>query len=838
MARRHGRAAVNPDQAPAAPRRRRRRWLVVAVAVLALLVGGRWLALETAERAWAATITGGDAYLAGHNLARLMRIVVLVISVGWGTLHLWFIYRSIGSVQMPRRIGNLEIVEAVPQRILLAGTLLAGLAFGIGLAWGSGDWWMQALIASGAPQYGVVDPILRRDVGYYLAELPWAETRQAYALLATLTAVVVVGLLYVGIGSLRFRGLRPQASPRARGHLALLLGCLALVVAWGALLDPAEVVAGHHGPVVHPVIDVRIPGAGVLAVLAIATAVVSVAWAWWDHPEAVSAAWAVLLAGLVIVYGLVPGLARGSPRSGRAADTTFAADRHALERLAFGAEGLTVRPTDSAPPLARGPAGFPVWDPTRVARVAARSGRLQRGTTVAGVALAPELAGGGPAWLVATAPDDTALARADPPPDWTAVHRGASTRAGPPLAAVETDSGLALRDVPFGTGGTWFGPGFNQYAVLPGTDSGGGGPLGIPIDGAWQRVALAWALQSPELLRRESRGGVLLWRRGATERLARLAPFAAFDEAAPVLTGGALWWVAYGYLDAEYFPLAEPLRLGDRVVRYRRAGFLGAVNAVTGDTRLWLAPGHDSLAAAWGRAFRGLVAPSESIPPVLRRQLPYPGDALRLAAAMFAREQDTLEWQPLPRGPYTLLAAGAAGEDAVWLATAFSQGSPARLQAIVAAAMGDSGQRLFAWRQALPDRLPPLLVGSSETAPGVARAWLADGRVLIVQARFAEPESGAGQQEAVPRIESVFISWGDRHGEGASVAIAGRDLLASGPLGAAADTSLAGRWRAARGIAAEMDAALTRRNLEEFGRLYRRLLEALGVPHSTLAPRP
>ena len=823
------------DLTPAAPRVRRRRWLVLASAVVALLVGGRWLALETAEHAWAATITGGDAYLAGHNLARLMRIVVLVISVGWGTLHLWFIYRSIGSVQMPRRIGNLEIVEAVPQRILLAGTLLAGLAFGIGLAWGSGDWWMQALIASGAPQYGVVDPILRRDVGYYVAELPWAETRYAYALLATLTALVVVGLLYIGIGSLRFRGLRPQASPHARGHLALLLGCLALVLAWGALLDPAELVAGHHGPVVHPVIDIRIPGAGVLAVLAIATAVVSVAWAWWDRPEAVSAAWAVLLAGLVTVYGLVPGLARGggAPRSGRAADTTFATDRHALERLAFGAEGLTVRPTDSAPPLARGPAGFPVWDPTRVAKAAARSGRLARGTTVAGVALAPELGGGGPAWLVAAAPDDTALTRADPPPEWTAVHRGAWARAGPPLAAVETDSGLALRDVAIGANGTWFGPGFNQYAVLPGADS--SGPRGIPIDGAWQRVALAWALQSPELLSREARGGVLLWRRGATERLARLAPFAAFAEAAPVFSGGALWWVAYGYLDAEYFPLAEPLRVGDRLIRYRRAGFLGAVNAVTGDTRLWLAPGHDSLAAAWGRAFRGLVAPAESIPPGVRRRLPYPEDALRLAAAMFARAQDTLEWQSLTRGPYALVA----GDDgAVWLATAFSQGSPARLQAIVAGAMGDSGTRLFAWRQALPDRLPPLLVGSAETAPGVARAWLADGRVLIVQARFAEPESGAGRPQAVPRIESVFISWGDRNGEGASVVAAVRDLLASGPLGAGADTSLAGRWRAARGIAAEMDAALTRHNLEEFGRLYRRLLEALGVPHSTLAPRP
>ena len=174
----------------------------------------------------------------------------------------------------------------------------------------------------------------------------------------------------------------------------------------------------------------------------------------------------------------------------------------------------------------------------------------------------------------------------------------------------------------------------------------------------------------------------------------------------------------------------------------------------------------------------------------------------------------------------------------MWRAQAFSEGG--RLQAIVAGVMAEPGPRLFAWRQALPDRLPAVVVGSSETRPGAARVWLAGGRMLIVQARFAEPESGTagGRADATPRVESVFITWGDRNGEGRSVAAALRDLLASGPLGAAGDTSVAARWREARSLAAEMDAALARRDMEEFGRLYRRLLEALGVPRPKLAPRP
>jgi uncharacterized protein UPF0182 len=823
----------------------RRWWLVAAVALVAVLIGGRWLATETAERAWAATVAGGPIYITARNLARLMRLVVLVLSVGWGTLHLWFIYRSIGSVQMPRRIGNLEIVEAVPQRILLAGTLLAGLAFGIGLAWGSGDWWLQWLGASTAPHFGIADPILHRDVGYYLAELPWAETRQSYALLATLTALVIVGLLYVGIGSLRFRGVTPLASTHARGHLALLLACLALVLCWGALLDPAELVAGLHGPVVHAVVAARIPGARVVAGLAIVTALLSAAWAWWDRPAALSTAWGVLLASMIAVYALVPGLARGgraTPARPGGADTSYATERRAFSRIAFGADAVTVQGPDSTPQPPRGPLAIPAWDPGHVAAVVARSGRLPRGTTVAGVALQPELVDGAPAWLVAAAPDDSALTSASPAPDWAAVHQGPRARAGPPLLAVESDSGLSLRDAQYGSTATWFGPGFGQYAVLPpvasvprgpGSRSGPAAPGGVPLTGSWRRLALAWTLQSPELLQAPARDQVLLWRRSAAERLGRLVPFASFGEAEPLLADGALWWVAYGYVESTTFPLADPLPVSRRLVRYRRAAVLGAVNAATGDTRLWLAPGHDSLAVAWARAFDGLVAPSESLPPALRRRCTVAPDGLRLAAAAYARsEQDTTEWKLATAAPYALVAPSSevGGGDAVWLGSAFTVGPPTRLAAVLGGVLTEAGPRLVAWRQSLPDRFPATLVGF-ETRPGVARVWLAAGRLLVLQARFAEPEGGG--DHIPPRIEKVFLTWGDRAGEGPSVVAAARDMLAFSPP----DTALAARWDEVRSIAADMDAALAARDMEKFGRLYRRLLDRLGVQRK-LAPSP
>src|SRR3989441_9251095 len=77
---------------------------------------------------------------------------------------------------------------------------------------------------------------------------------------------------------------------------------------------------------------------------------------------------------------------------------------------------------------------------------------------------------------------------------------------------------------------------------------------GIALAGSWRRTALAWALQSPELTRKETDGLLVLWRRDVVERLQRLAPVARFDAPRPLVADGTLWWVAYGYLESEAFP--------------------------------------------------------------------------------------------------------------------------------------------------------------------------------------------------------------------------------------------------------------------------------------------
>jgi uncharacterized membrane protein (UPF0182 family) len=792
----------------------RRALLGAAGLLVVLLVGGRALAIETAERTWAATFSGGSVLTEARTLARLLQGLVLLASITWTTGNVFVVYRAIGSVQLPRRLGDLEIVEAVPQPVLFGIALAAGLGGGVILAWDTGDWWLAAVLASAPPHLGVTDPILHRDLGYYLAVLPWHAMLQGQAMAMTASAATVAALLYAGMGSLRFEGQRLRASEHARAHLAVLLACLALVMVWGALLDSAEVVGGLHGGVDQAVLDVRLPGATVVAVVAGLTGVTSLVWGWrgggkgTDRSNLLLGSWAALVIVATGAYIIGPALVRAA---GSTDGPRLLQQRAPLERQAFGLVPLEERAPPSFRSVETGAERLPLWDAERVGSVA--------GVPEGAVVLwpAPPLP---PSPPPQTGADGVA-------PTWLVAPAG---ERGTPRIALETDTGLALRVVPRADSIAWFGPGFTDVTTAsPDTWPSVRGAA-IALDGTWRRAALAWTLQAPELARAETDGVMLVWRRDVADRLGRLAPFAAFGVPEPALIGGGgseLWWISWGYVTSETFPLARALPWRGHSVRYARAGLLGAVRAATGETHVWLAPGYDSLTAAWARHFSPLIEPLEGLAAGLRAALPYPPELFALAAAQLVRASgDSNSWTLRP-APFEVVLG------ARWTGTAVESGPMHRVEGLLAGTVAPDGPRLWFWRAAETTRLPPDLVGSSETKPGRLRLWpVGDGGLILsAQAQFFQPAGGGSDASpSHPRLAQVYLSLGERMGQGGSVAAALRDLAVGGPRLALVDTSVAARWTRARALVVQADSALARGDIERFGRLYRELARLLAPP--------
>jgi len=421
---------------------------------------------------------------------------------------------------------------------------------------------------------------------------------------------------------------------------------------------------------------------------------------------------------------------------------------------------------------------------------------------------------GAPAYAVALRPPR--------PEDRGAAWMVAPDSADPARLAIETDTGLAVTALPTESTPLLFGPELPGYVVMAADSARGSGA--VRLTGAWRRFAIAWTIQSWGLAHGESNGKILLWRRDVTERLQRLAPFAQFGDPAPVLRNGAMWWVSWGYVSHDAFPLVRSLPWRDGEVRFLRGGIVGAVRVATGETHLWLAPGYDSLTATWARRFEPLIEPADRLPADLRTQHVYPVETFKLAVAALVRASDdsTVQAGWLTREPYRL----AAPDGAVWTGITLETGllAPRRLVGVLAGVVRSRGPELHLWRPSAPDppreRLPGELVGSSLLRPGLLRVWPAGNTIITVQAQIFDPVAATTPQP--PRVTEVYVTFDGRSGH----ALTARAALQGGEQ-ILTDTTLAARLERARRLALEANSALAAGDLELFGRLWRELLGAL-----------
>ena len=643
-------------------------WKPALVAAVAALFGARWLAEFTADRLWADALGVAESHTDIALLRMALGLGAFAIAAAWYTGNLLLLYRQIGAVQVPRQVGNLEIVEHVPRRYLLIGAVLTGAGLGFVSSLGAGEHWIsRALSGAGAP-LGITEPVLERDFGYYLFELPWVRALHAYALWLAGIALVLLALLYAAIGAIRREERRFVFLPFARWHLAALSGTLAVALAWGYSLEPAELVAGLHDvPFDRLLLDVRIPSALVLTVLAVGVAAASLGWMRVDRARIPAIAWAVLFGASFLAHFVVPSAVAGGRSPEERADPDLAVAQHDASRRALGASVDTIL-VPLAVPDPRFPerherelADAPVWDAFVLTEVLNRVARPSLPDPRAfGRFFAADLTllGGGSrrpiaAFLAVREPDPGAVAgRSAAGVGAVAVHASRVAAGGLPLFLPDVtrpDSAVSRPvDVSLADADHWFTPGASGHTLVPGD----GGPLGVRLASPGRRIALAWALQAPSLLsgRRAPAGSLVVAERAVAARLARYAPFARFGAAWPTVLGGRLVWVAWGYVAAEAYPLGTAVVWRGERVRYLQAGLVGTVDAGTGMVRVYLAPDADPVSRAWQRMLSDLVLPVAAMPAGLRPYLRYPDELFTAqlqvirAAAGRARPAEPYWW--------------------------------------------------------------------------------------------------------------------------------------------------------------------------------------------------
>ncbi len=593
--------------------RARRRAAIAGVAIVVLLLAGRWLVAWLSEWWWAGTVSRPAASFMTRWILLglgLDAAAVLVASL-WFALQALLVARAIASVQVTRRLGDLQLREAVPTRLLLFGAVATGVLLGLITGAGARSWRAPLLLAWHGVHFGVNDPFLDRDVGVFVGQLPVWTLAWQYAMMLAVVGLAFTAVLYLAIGAVRRQNGSLQVHPDARRQIGVLLAVLAVVIAVGYILAPWHVAGSALGPSDESAVDLRMHISDLLAGVALGVAALSIAWAVRGRHSIVTGAWALMGLGALLDHTVVPALT----------DTTFPTPARQAEVRRFDQLAWGIRIDQAVPPRDTVPHVTALWDDVALALLVERSdpaGALLAATPST-VSVDGHLT---PAWLVATPTaadslriDVLAVAAGTVGPDRTPLRLDGGDDASSPDAAVWTSiADPRLR------------PDAPAWRPMRGA---------VPAGNVFRRLVLAWARQEPGMLH-DTRAHAVDWHLDPVERVRTLLPMVSWLPADLLLVDGRPTWVVQGVLPIDEFPLATRGHWRGALVAGVVPAFVATLDAATAELHVHLDPDADSLAAAWAGAIGPLVEPAATLPDAVRRGLTYP-------AAWFESQLEVLE---------------------------------------------------------------------------------------------------------------------------------------------------------------------------------------------------
>jgi hypothetical protein len=811
--------------------RRGRRLSAVLAGIVALLFVGRWTAVLLADRWWAAELSPeAAAYLTDWHVLRLtLDLAGILIASAWFIGHLLLVYRAVGTVQVRRNVANLEFREALTPGTLLTVAIASGAVLGLLVGIGTSGWWREVTLAWHGVSYRVSDPLLGRDLGVFVAQLPLWRAAHGFLLLLVLLGLTGMAALYMLVGAIRWIDRRPAINSHARAHLGWLLAALALMLAWGYLLEPYEVIAGSVDLLDEPSWRTGLLVSPVLAGVALAAGAVSVWWAIRARHALVLAVWIVLAIASIAGQWLLPSVLGGS-----SARTVEPGTMEQLERMAYGLESFRdTRLGAVGPPM---PPPVPShWNAAVLARAhPADSNHL----VSVDPAILTRQGKRRPVWLVVRAQPRRVTV--------TAVADNRVGRAGEPIFYRLSDTlshaaPTPLLDLP----SDLMQPAAPDFRLRRDDDP------GVRVNSWTRRLVLAWALQAGELLGQIPPNTKIDWRLSPEDRLSRLAPFADWGAPTARVINGQLVWLLDGYLASSTFPLTGRVMWRNRRVGSVRAAFLGTVSAGTGATHVYLQPGADPLAETWARLSGGVVEHGSSIPEVVLRAAPYPNELFRIQAQELAHAPwnagslsgggiQPAEETPAPQVGWSADSSGPQ------LISTFQVAGDRRLSSILIGSRDDGRLRLRLVRLDSTTTLPISGVLENRWANfpsydalndsigedggvlerGPVRVDLGLGGPVAYQCYFALRPSGAKV------LVWVTVAARDRLGAGRTLQEAWSNLLGN-TVPAPPGTAPSGRLEDAKRWLELADSALKLGDWSEFGRAWNTLRTVLGLPLDT-----
>jgi uncharacterized membrane protein (UPF0182 family) len=129
----------------------------------------------------------------------------------------------------------------------------------------------------------------------------------------------------------------------------------------------------------------------------------------------------------------------------------------------------------------------------------------------------------------------------------------------------------------------------------------------------------------------------LLMRRNVRDRVSALAPYLTYDSDPYIVLGddGRLSWIMDAFTVSDSYPYASHYRLDRDLINYMRNSVKVVIDAYDGTTTFYVFDTEDPIIAAYRRIFPSLFKDAAMMPPGLRNHTRYPELLLKLQAEVY-----------------------------------------------------------------------------------------------------------------------------------------------------------------------------------------------------------
>ncbi len=567
------------------------------------------------------------------------------------------------------RLQRSETLRFVKPLGILACTALAIFAG----QWGATQW-ENVLLFTNKVNVGTLDPVIGKDIGFYLFSLPFWEMLKGFAGFILVAGAVLVAAVYFVRGGISLTERGAMVDEKVRRHLAILAAFFACVVAAGFYLDSFRLLLSDNG---------AFPGAGyadvnsrllTYRVLTFLTPIAGAVFAvgiW-------KGAWRLALLPPIIVVALYvvgirvyPGVLQKfkvAPNE-LALETPYIENNIKFTRFGYDLDKIETVPFDvdtklTAADIANNDAtikNIRLWDHAPLLKTYSQLQQIRTYYKFFDVDNDRYLVNGQYTQVMLSPRE---LSYADlPSKNWINerlifTHGNGITfgpvsrisKEGLPEFFVKDIPPVSLADIKVTRPEIYYGELSNDYVVVKTkvpefsypTATGNinttyAGKGGVVIDSILKKALFAAKFRTEKILlssdiTSESR---IIYNRNINERVKAIAPFLRFDGDPYMVVDekGKLKWIIDAYTYSDRLPYSKPLRGG---INYMRNSVKAVVDAYDGTLSFYISDPQDVMVKVYSRIFPELFKPMTAMPADLRKHVRYPHQFLQVQAAMFA----------------------------------------------------------------------------------------------------------------------------------------------------------------------------------------------------------